>query len=568
MSTPLSRREAVVTSLVIAAAVALLCWWLFRVNAAMPLIIDEVVYLWQAELLASGRLTDHVPAHPDFVNLPFIPIHGDRRFGQYPLGFPLALVPWVAAGIPWGLNVALGAVALFLMHRFARDVGGPALALVAMILLALSPFFIAQSTIFLAHPLVLAATLLLLRCLQKREAAPGRARWPLAAGAAVGYTLNVAPVSAVPLALAAAARVIAARRTAIPGTAPATRREIAAFLIPIAAGAGLFCAVNLATTGSPWTPAYYASSADVRPGFGPRWGVGNYTPAAAWRTTIERVNLLDKFLFGWPRSSLMVAAAYVLVSGARSLRRVARGAPRPGPDGARGWGSPTEGGAGWDLPLLTLVVSTLGTYAFWYFHGNGDSWGPRYLYATLPAFVLFTARGLVGAGSLVEALADRVGRAVSGAAPPGAPLVRRALPFAAVAALTIFGTIPYLARLADDPFLRWRRATHDLLERLESRGIDRGTIFVESVVANTYYAPLLYESRFDDAGPLVFAKDRGLEPDARFAQARGDLPVHYVRPDFTAIVWEIHDEHPWVRRQSEGPQRPRPAREGERRAPD
>ncbi len=563
MRPPLSKREAIVTVVLISAALALLCWWLFHVNAATPLIIDEVVYLWQADLLASGRLTDRVPAHPDFVNLTFIPVHGDRRFGQYPIGFPLALVPWVVAGIPWGLNLLLGGVSLFLMYRFARDVGGPTLALLCATLLALSPFFIAQSTIYLSHPLVLTLTLLVLRALQKREASlrdsesarPSTrpsARWPLVAGAAVGFALNIAPFSAVPMALVAIVRARAA--------AP-TRRDVAAFLLPIFAGALLFCAVNLATTGSPWTPAYYASHPEVRPGFGPRWGVGDYTPAAAWRTTVERLDLLDEMLFGWPVSSLLLAAAYVIASGAAWVWRIV-GRAR------------FEGGAGWDLSLAALFLSTLAIYAFWYFHGNGDSWGPRYLYATLPACVLFTARGLVGAGALAGGLAGAAARAltrgipVAGSdAPRAAAFVRRALPFAAVAALAVSGTIPYLARLAEDPFLRWRRATRDLFERLDRRGIDRGTVFVESVIANTYYVPLLYKSGFDDTGPLVFAKDRGLEPDARFVEARGGGPVHYVRPDFRAIVWEIHDEHPWERRKRGGPPRPERAAPDERARP-
>ncbi len=584
MRTPLPKREVIATAVLIGAAVALLCWWLFHVNAAMPLIIDEVVYLWQAELLASGKLTDHVPAHPEFVNLTFIPVHGDRRFGQYPIGFPLALVPWVLAGIPWCLNVVLGGLSLFLMYRFARDVGGPALALLSTILMALSPFFIAQSTIFLSHPLVLVLTLLLLRSLQTWEAtrpeseSPRRfAWWPLVAGATVGFTLNVAPFSAVPMALVAILRRIAARRaarwaargTAASRAASSMRREVAAFLLPIIAGAVLFCAVNLATTGSPWTPAYYASHPEVRPGFGPRFGAGYYTPASAWRTTVERVDLLDEMLFGWPVSSLLLAVAYAIASGAGRLWRIATGGAR-----GAGGGDRVEAGAGWDLPLATLIVSTLAIYAFWYFHGNGDSWGPRYLYATLPGFVLFTARGLVGLGALAGALTGAVARAltrgipIAGAdAPRAATLVRRALPFAAVVALTISGTIPYLARLEEDPFLRWRRATRDLFERLDSRGIDRGTVFVESVIANTYYVPLLYKSHFDDTGPLVFAKDRGLEPDARFAEAHGGGPVHYVRPDFNAIVWEIHDEHPWERRMREGPPRPGRAAPGERSRP-
>ncbi len=224
------------------------------------------------------------------MTIPFLHIVEGRRFGQYPIGFPLALVPWVMVGLPWALNVLLAGVSLVLMHRFAFALGGAALAWTSTALLAVSPFFILNSTIFLSHPLLLVLMQIVLAALVLRESEPGRTRWSVLAGAAVGYALNVSPFAAVPMGLVIGARLLSRRRQQA-----ILRREIVTLALPILAGVAAYCAVNAATMGSPLKPAYFANP-EIRPGFGEDAGPGGHSLGRAWLLTVRRLRFLDNFL--------------------------------------------------------------------------------------------------------------------------------------------------------------------------------------------------------------------------------------------------------------------------------
>lgn len=533
---PLRHLERALLAAFLAAATSFLAAWTLRANGATPVIVDELVYLWQAERIAHGSLTAPVPRHPEFVGVPFIPTAGGRRFGQYPVGYSLALAPWVAAGVPWALNVALSAASLWLLFVFARRLDGPRVAWTAAALTAASPFFVAQASIYLSHALALALTLVLLVALERGERSARPAPWLALAGLATGYALNVSPFVAAPMGLVALDRWLlgGARRA---GGA----RAAAAYIAPVVCGGLAFCAVNDRMTGDPFTPAYYLNTAftSQRVGFGENVGEGGFTPSMAAANTGERLAFLSRMLFGWPVSSFLFAAPYlaaVLVSWARrsGARRAAE----------RGEGAAADRIDPWNRTLFLLFASTVVAYAFWFFPATNESLGPRYYFATLPALALFTARGIAAAGDLLA-------RAARGPAP--AARAARALPYALVVALTVVGTAPYLATLARSPVSQWRRGTRDFLRDLDRRGIDRGTIFVESPGENTLAASLLYVSRFDDEGDLVFALDRGPAEDARFLEDRGGRPAYYVKPRMALSAWQLHDRPVWERQAGQPP---------------
>ncbi len=488
--------------------------WSHRVNGAMPLLTDEVVLLWQSRTLAHGRLSEPVPTHPEFVDVTSIVTRGDRRFGQYPAGFPLVAAPLAAAGAACIVNILLGVASLLLMFRFARPIGGAGIAWLSTLLLAVSPFFVAQSTAYFAQPLLLVLGLVMLIALQSRERGAHGASWAFLAGAAIGYAVNVSPFTAITFAAVAAERWIAARRVA-----PVTRAQAAAFAAALLLGAAAFCAVNASTTGSPWLSAYYDSDPTVRAGFGADVGAGGHTLARAALKTMQRIRLLNEFLFGWPVTSCGFAILYLAV---QLGRRIARGRRAPAPrDGTVA--------PGWDRALVVLFVSTLVVFAFWYFHGNGPSWGPRYLYPAMPALILFTARGL----GLVSAwCAPLFGSRTA---------LARSTPFAAAALLVVVGTAPFLRRLADDDFLRMRRATRRLVDQIAAEGIDRGTIFVGVVGRTSFNAQigLLGATGFSDSQPLIFVRDRGGDANAAFVAWRGGGPAYEVTFEEETFEWRI-----------------------------
>ncbi len=523
-------REAAALLLFVLAATCGLALWAARVHSATPVIMDELVYLWQARWLAVGQLTRPAPAFPEFVSVSFLPILDGRRFGHYPIGFPAALAPAVAAGAPWALNVLLGGLSLAMLHRLCRRLDGPWVAWVATILLALSPFFVIQATTFFNHLLTLFLTLVALLAMEKRERSRCPSRWTAVAGAATGYALNVSPFVAAPMALVALERGISARHVV-----PLSVREVAAFAVPTVAGLLLFLAVNRATTGDPLRPGYFVNTTYVahKPGFGGSVGEGGYTPAMALGNTAERLALMNRILFGWPLTSFLFAGPYLafLLAAPAGRRRL-----RARPDAARDAETRPDR---WDRTHLVLLTSTVGIFALWFFPAADEGLGPRYLFTTLPSLVVFTARGLAGLRDL--------GRRVA-AARRGGAAIAGALPFVLVASLVAAGTIPSLARLAEGPLARWRRGTHSFLSDLERRGVVRGTIFVESPEETTLAASLLFASGFDETGDLVFAMNRGPEENARFLERRPEGPVYYVKPRMQTSTWQLHDRPVWERR--------------------
>jgi hypothetical protein len=506
----------------VAIAVLGLSIWAHLVNGAMPLVLDEAVYLWQAEQLASGHLTGPAPQYPEFVSVTFLPVRDGRRFGQYPIGYPLALVPWVLLGIPWASNPILGGITLILFHYFVRSLHGTRTAWLATALMAASPFFIIQSGAFFSHPLLLALTMLALFALEHRERSPRRALWALVCGAAVAYSVNVSPFSAIALVPVVLHRVLATRKAT-----PPSPREALAFAAPLLVGAVAFAAVNAVETGSPWVPAYYYSSAEVRAGFGEEVGSKRgYSPSDALALTKNRLRELGKYLFGWPISSFSAAACYLGVRIARRLRR--RGARD-----ARESDPREQRAEGWDATLVILLVSTLVVFAFWYFHGNGPSWGPRYLYTTIPVVILFTARGL-------EVIGEWCSRLVARAAPTR-DHVARLMPWALAGLLFALGAPSFLERIAGQGVPQSRRGARALLESIRRDGIDRATIFVRSHGTKSMFRQdaILSLSAFSEDAPVVFARDRGTRLNEEFVAHRGGGPIYRVRLYDESFDWRI-----------------------------
>ncbi len=500
------------------------------VNTSTPLILDETVYLWHARVLGTGSLTAPASSHPLFVGSFFIPTRDGRRFGQYPIGFPLALAPWVLAGIPWGLNIALAGAAILLLFRFARRLDGPGVAWTAAALTAVSPFFIVESTTLLSHPLTLVLSLFVLVSLERREARSGPLRWAALAGFAIGYAINVSPFVAVPMALVVLERWLRTRRRL-----PARVGEVAAFVFPILLGVGVFLAVNWRTVGSPWKTAYEYAQPTTQAGFGKTVGwKGGYTPADGVVNTADRLASLNEWLFGWPVTSFTFAAPYVAWLAISRFRRRRRENNRR-PVGAST--SPPEPRDRWDSTLLLLFAATIGIYVFWFFPGTDSGLGPRYLYAALPAPILFTARGLAGVASAA--------RRWSGNRPLAQTAARLLAP-GLILLLTTLGTVPYIVRMAGDGVASARRATRAVLDEIAARGIDRGTILVESNSPAPRVHAFQYQSGFDAKGPLVFAESRSPQENARFVADRGGGPVYYLQKRRGRVGWTLRDTPPRI----------------------
>jgi Dolichyl-phosphate-mannose-protein mannosyltransferase len=121
---------------------------------------DESAYLFQAKALASGTLSAEAPPiHksmvPDYTRTFWFQghlIHDGKWFGKYPPGWPLLLALGFATGLAPIVNPVIAACLLWLTYRIGYESFGKPEATLGTFILAMSPFFVYNSTGFLSHP--------------------------------------------------------------------------------------------------------------------------------------------------------------------------------------------------------------------------------------------------------------------------------------------------------------------------------------------------------------------------------------------------------------------------------
>lgn len=150
---------------------------------------DEYCYLYQANTLLAGRLSN--PPHPlqPFFETSHIIERGGRLFSVFPPGWPLMLAAGMRVGLPpWTLNPLLSAAMFVLVFWLARRVTGDgATAALASVMLATTNYFLMTGASYFSHTacaaLVVGAMIAMLRM------AEGRAWSAAAAGLLAGLAV-------------------------------------------------------------------------------------------------------------------------------------------------------------------------------------------------------------------------------------------------------------------------------------------------------------------------------------------------------------------------------------------
>jgi hypothetical protein len=213
-----------------------------------PLLIDEVVQVMQARIFAQGRLFLPAPEYPEFISILHAVDVGGKWYSQFPPGGPAMLLPGVAAGVPWLVGPACGAVAVAAFWRLARVIEPRAgVAVGATLLFAFAPFTAFMAGSHMNHVPTLMwgvlAMLTLARITAGDPRAPLQAGW---LGVTLGMMASIRPVDAAAFALPAAAWLIVR-----------VVRDRGHLSELVAAGAGvalpvlLVAAYNWRTTGDP-----------------------------------------------------------------------------------------------------------------------------------------------------------------------------------------------------------------------------------------------------------------------------------------------------------------------------
>ncbi|MBX3190626.1 MAG: glycosyltransferase family 39 protein [Labilithrix sp.] len=342
-------------------------------------VMDEITYLFQAKLFASGHVSAPVSLPRAAFNMWFI---DDRtsRFGIFPPGWPAVLAIGVKLGLERWVNPLLHAATVVIVGRAGERLGGSRLALIAAGLYAVSPQSVLMAGSLMSHTLVALAGAIVLfaaiACMQEKCVSP---RLAALAGASVGITAATRPLCAVVLAGAFGAAMLLWGR--------ADRRKLAIASLAASAGAlpfvlGLF-AFNHATTGSalrfPQMSYFdeHLAPSDVpffnyrkgcnALGFGPSHGCDLTARGGTHGLSNARENLLVN-LRAWLLllCGPLLVVAPVLAVFRKATRTIA-------------------------LFLLGLTLASFAVYAL-YWHG-GTCFGARFHHATLPAVIVLVALG-------------------------------------------------------------------------------------------------------------------------------------------------------------------------------
>ncbi|MBI3982732.1 MAG: glycosyltransferase family 39 protein [Gemmatimonadetes bacterium] len=322
------------------------------VFAANPHLVDEIAQLFHARVLAAGHLAAPPPEPPAAFLATHTWITSAGWTSQYPPGHTVLLTFGLLARGEWLVNPVLGGVSLVLVYLVGRGLYGRRTGIVAAVLWALSSWVLFMSGTYMNHvsavTLALAAWALVL--------APRHPRVPhfTAAGCALAACAATRPLDAV----AAAVPVLVWL---------AARRRIGALPWMIAGGLPVMAAwgwLNWRIYGSPLTLGYSAVyGAEHGLGFhGDPWGQP-YTPLTALSNMAIAIRRLHIYLYEWPIPALLPLAAWAVF-----------GRQRAWPD----------------VVVVTAIMAAPLLY-FFYWH-SGFYIGPRFYYAAAPMLVIGTAR--------------------------------------------------------------------------------------------------------------------------------------------------------------------------------
>ena len=332
------------------------------VFSGRPLLIDEIIQVFQARVFASGRLWLPAPAHPEFSSSMHL-IDGGKVYGQFPAGGPAMLALGSLVRAEWIVGPVSGVVSAWAFARLLRRIE-PRLFIrrLALGLFALAPFVVFMSGSHMNHVTslmwLMLATTALYGAVRDGEVHLLPA---LGCGFALGMAATIRPVDALAFALPAGLWFLA--RTV---RRPARWRELVAAGAGVALPVAALCAVNWATTGAPLRFGYtvmWGRSHDLGFHAAP-WG-DLHTPARG----LELLNLyflrLQSYLFETPFPALLPAIAWL-------------GLGREHDDADRFF-------------LITGTLLCLLYAAYWH---DGFYLGPRFLFALAPALALYSARAL------------------------------------------------------------------------------------------------------------------------------------------------------------------------------
>jgi hypothetical protein len=315
---------------------------------------DEYVYLYQAATLAEGRLSNAAPPEPEAFAVNYITQRGDRVFGTFPPGWPLALALAGLLGIPaWLVNPICGVLSLVLVWALATELQGNRIGPLAAGLVGSSGFFAFNAASYFSH--TFCGLLLLLAACSAAAAGRRPAQGPLLTGFFIGCAVLTRYFSGLLCGIGIGALLVSRAR-------PHHRRALALMIVGGAPSLLFLLAYNAALSGTPW-----------------------------------RLTTLDVTVSSWFARGFAMRGLDIL---ATQLLQFMLWTP-PALLAAYGWYLGRAGTSAATRLLDWLLVATAAALVF-YVNRGGNQYGPRFYYEAFLFMAVFTAGHLFRSDSRAD----------------------------------------------------------------------------------------------------------------------------------------------------------------------
>jgi hypothetical protein len=503
-----------------AAAFAITLWLMVDYNDSMPHVPDEVSYIFQAKVLASGRFVAPPPPVDQSFEFfrPALIIESDEGWVSiYPFGHPIVLTVGEILNVPWIIPPIIGGLAVFATFLAARRIWNTRTAFLAAVLLAASPFFLMTASNYMSHNTAALYITLCLFFLASRDQRP--LLFPLLSGISFGLLFNTRPLTAIALVLPFAMVMVALSLRHREMWRSEVRSHAAwavGGMLMLLAYAGY----NWGTTGSPLSSGYSSGDLSEAIGFG-----GRHSVAIGIQNEQVQLSMLTMVLHNWP---LWIGLGFVCLPFMLGTRKL------------------------WDWFLLSGGFAVIAVYTL--YEAPGIMHGPRYWYEAMPFLVLLAARGAdMMAVTLAEAARRIRIRALTSheaARPTWAGVL---VVYGFVLLFAMAGSREWLVGNGGDwvidkmparaSELRGFNGANDgTIRAVEDAGLSNALVLASASASWQSYGTLFWKNSPDLDGNIVYARDLpannadlfALYPDRRVYYAdyqRGVLVPYGVAPD-------------------------------------
>jgi 4-amino-4-deoxy-L-arabinose transferase-like glycosyltransferase len=451
----------------------------WRVFQHFPHVIDSIVQVFQGHIFASGRITLPVRFDDYFFGFPYVINDGTRMYAQYPFGHSLLLALGTLVHAEWLINPLLGSAEIIVLYFLGKEAYDETTGRIAALLGVASPFLLFMSSEYMNHAsglLFLSLFLLFfLRTIRPLRGTHLSSSFsdPLLSGLSLAMALNIRPLSALAVSIPAACYGVYLLFKSRWKTLP----SFLVLLAPALLGLGAFFLYNYMTTGNPLLSGYKAygmleyGHTRWGLGFGERGidGWGAHTPLRGLSQTGDNLSALNLYLFEGALPGLLGVLLLFLTSSRNQV----------------------------DWLLLASFVALPVLYSFYWYQDL--IFGPRFLYEGLAPILLLSARGLAEFPRFI-------GR-VAGA--DAETRTRNVIAMGATFSLAVTAVFG-LPRLVTMHGYRYLGVDNRVRARVIERGISNAVVFV-GTTHTFYFGAGLLNNTLDMNGPVVYARDRGVE---------------------------------------------------------